>query len=72
MASGPHGGDARLTIGDRAGQMWPVTVTVVGATRSGGLFAPHLLRNEELIPHPLQLLHLRFAFVFSARHGDCH
>ena len=50
-------------IGDRARQRWPVTVTRVAATRGGGSLATPLLRNEELILHPLQLLHLRIAIV---------
>jgi hypothetical protein len=58
-------------MGDRARQRWPVTVTSVAATQSGGPLATPLLRNEEVILHPLQLLHLRIAIVVTARHGDC-
>jgi hypothetical protein len=71
MASGSQGGDAHLTIGDRACQWWLVTVTSIAATRSGGSLATPLLRNEEGILHPLQLLHLRIAIVVNACHGDC-
>ena len=37
----------------------------------GGPLATALLRNQEVILHPLQLLHLRIAVVVNARHGDC-
>src|SRR6478672_6821459 len=70
MASGAQGGDARLTIGDRARQRWPVTVARAAATRSGGSLATPLLRNQEFILHPLQLLHLRIAIVVNACHRD--
>ena len=58
-------------LGDRARQRWSVTVPSVAATRSGGSLATPLLRNEEVILHPLQLLHLGIAIVVDARHGDC-
>ena len=65
-ASGSQGG------GDRAGQRWPVTITSVAATRSGGYLATPLLRNQEVILHPLQLLRLRIVIVVNARHRDCY
>ncbi|HVH55047.1 MAG TPA: hypothetical protein VM791_02250 [Vicinamibacterales bacterium] len=71
MASGSQGGDAPLTIGETARYWWPVTVTSIAATRSGGSLAAPLLRNEENILHPLQLVHLRIAVVVNGRHGDC-
>ena len=42
-------------MGDRARQRRPVTVTSVAATRRGDPLATALLRNEEVILHPLQL-----------------
>ena len=50
-------------FGDGARQRWPVTVTGVVATRSRGSLATPLLRNEEVILHPLQLWHLRIAIA---------
>ena len=71
MASGSQRGDTHLTIGDTARHWWPVTVASIAATRSGGSLATPLLRNEEDIFHPLQLLRLRIAIVVNARHNDC-
>jgi hypothetical protein len=50
-------------IGDGARQRWPVTVTGVVATGSSGSLATPLLRNEEVILHPLQLCHMRIAIL---------
>src|SRR5215204_768521 len=68
MASGAHGRNARLAIGDRDRRGRPVAVGRVDTTLGGGSLATPLLRNEELILHPLQLLRLRIAIV-SALHG---
>jgi hypothetical protein len=69
--SGSQDGDAGQTTGGTARQRRPVTVTSVAARRSGGPLATPLLRHEELILHPLELLHLRIAIVVNGRHADC-
>jgi len=69
-ASGSPGGQGCLTMRDSVRKGWPVTVRIA-ATRSGGSIAPPLLRNDELILHPLQAWRLRIGFVVNASHDDC-
>jgi hypothetical protein len=69
-ASGSPCGQGCLTMRDSVRKGWPVTVRIA-ATRSGGSIAPPLLRNDELILHPLQAWRLRIGFVVNAGHGDC-
>jgi hypothetical protein len=69
--SGSQDGDAGQTTGGTARQRRPVTVTSVAGTHSGDSFATPLLRNQEVILHPLQLLHLRIPIVVTAGHRGC-
>jgi len=68
--SGSPCGQGCLTMRDSVRKGWPVTVRIA-ATRSGGSIAPTLLRNDELILHPLQAWRLRIGFVVNASHDDC-
>jgi hypothetical protein len=71
MVSGSHGGDARRTIGRRARQVWPATSVVVTTNGCRRPVATALLRNQEVVLHPVQALRLRIAIVVSVHHSDC-